>query len=130
MYSDSPPRTAPAARRATTCLLGLAVFVLLAAVAVGCSPSPSANSVTIKGLAFQPQTITVSAGTTVKWTNQDQTAHSSTSDSWKEGTTDPNAWNSGPLNPGESFEFTFKNPGTYKYSCMVHPYMHGTVIVQ
>jgi plastocyanin len=108
-------------------LLGLAILAL-ATFLIGCAQQP--NTVVMKGLAFQPQTITVSAGTTVKWTNEDQTAHSTTADSWKQGTTDPNAWNSGPLNPGQSFEFTFKNPGTYKYSCMVHPYMHGTVIVQ
>jgi plastocyanin len=120
--------SSPRRLRAAGLLLAGIAMLALAVSLIGCAQQP--NTVLIKGLAFNPQTITVSAGTTIKWTNEDQTAHSTTADNWKQGTTDPNAWNSGPLNPGESFEFTFKNPGTYKYSCMVHPYMHGTVIVQ
>src|SRR5512136_104525 len=53
-------------------------------------PAPSAaspNTVLMSGMAFSPATITVSAGTTVTWKNNDGIAHTSTSDSgvWNTG---------------------------------------------
>jgi len=77
--------------------------------------------VAIRGFAFQPQTITVPVGTTVRWTNQDSVAHTSTS---KNG-----VWDSGSLRQGQSFSFTFTKPGTFPYFCTIHPSMTATVIV-
>ena len=72
--------------------------------------------------AFGANPLTVSSGTTVVWTNNDSIAHTSTSDSGQ--------WNSGTINPGQSFRFTFSTPGTYAYRCTIHPNMVGTVTVQ
>lgn len=66
--------------------------------------------------------IVVKAGTTVTWENRDNTQHTSTS------TANPPIWNSGILNPGQDFSFTFNTPGTFNYICEVHP-MAGTVVV-
>lgn len=66
--------------------------------------------------------LVVKAGTTVTWENRDNTQHTTTS------TASPPVWDSGILNPGQSFSFTFNTPGTYSYICNVHP-MAGTVVV-
>ena len=62
----------------------------------------------------------VKAGTTVTWSNQDGTQHTSTSDT--------GIWGSKILNPGNTFSFTFSTPGTYTYHCEIHP-MTGTIVV-
>lgn len=64
--------------------------------------------------------IIVAVGTQVIWENEDDTQHTTTSVN--------GIWDSGILNPGQSFSFTFTKPGTYSYICNVHP-MTGTVVV-
>src|SRR5919204_1410029 len=70
---------------------------------------------------FQPASVTIQTGTTVRWTNMDDEQHTTTSDS--------GVWNSGALNPGQQFEYTFLTPGTYTYACLIHSEMRGTIIV-
>ncbi len=77
--------------------------------------------VAIRGFAFQPNTITVPVGTTVRWTNQDSVSHTTTSND--------RVWDSGTLRQGQSFSFTFTKPGTFPYFCAIHPGMTGTVVV-
>jgi plastocyanin len=83
----------------------------------------SGNAVAIKGFAFSPASLTVKAGTTVTWTNQDSDAHTVTSD----GSGGP--LNSKAMNTGDTFTFTFAKAGTYKYLCTIHPFMTATVTV-
>ena len=71
--------------------------------------------------AFSPATITVPAGTTVVWTNQDAAAHTTTSDT--------DVWDSGSMAQGQPFSATFNSPGTFPYLCTIHPFMGGTVAV-
>lgn len=75
--------------------------------------------VTIQNFAFSPDSVTISSGDTVKWTNMDSTAHTITG----------NDFSSGNLNKGDSYENTFSKAGTYEYHCSIHPSMTGTVIV-
>jgi amicyanin len=80
------------------------------------------NEVEIEDFAFQPSTITVKKGTTVKWTNKDTAQHNVVSDQ----ESGPN----GPLlSKGQAYSFTFNKAGTYHYICELHPNMKGTVIV-
>lgn len=79
-------------------------------------------SVVIQNFSFVPASMTVQVGTIVTWTNMDSVPHTSTSDT--------GAWDSGTLNPGASFQHTFNTPGTYPYHCMIHPSMHGTIVVR
>jgi plastocyanin len=81
----------------------------------------SANDITIQGFAFNPASLTIKVGDTVKWTNQDTAAHTVVADD--------NSWGSGQLVQGSSFSFTFTKAGTYNYLCGVHPRMKGTIIV-
>jgi plastocyanin len=80
------------------------------------------NSIEIKDYAFTPATLTVAAGTTVTWTNNDAVPHTATA---SDGTFD-----SGNLNPGQSFSFTFPTPGSFPYVCQYHAGMQGTIVVQ
>ena len=88
-------------------------------------PAAGPNAVTIKSYAFGPKSLTVKAGTTVTWTNQDIARHNIVVDDGA-----PAGGPNGPLfGKGETFSFTFANVGTYAYHCDPHPYMHGTVVV-
>lgn len=112
----------------------LAAAALLALLAGGCGAANS-TTVTISGNQLDHQTLNVSVGTTVTWVNEDQTVNTVTSDGVNTDTSlltkaRPGKFNSGPLNPGQSFSFTFSTPGTYQYSSIVHGYIMGTVIVK
>lgn len=72
-------------------------------------------------LAFSPGTVTVTAGSTVVWTNRDQFPHDVTSNG---GT-----FASDTLQAGGSFSATFGTPGSYGYTCTIHPFMTGSVVV-
>ncbi len=74
--------------------------------------------------AFGQNPLRVPVGTAVNWVNQDTVAHTVTSDT-------PRQFDSGILQPGESFQHTFNTPGTYPYHCEVHgrASMSGTVEV-
>lgn len=87
----------------------------------GGSKGPGANEVYIQNMAFNPSTITITAGTTVKWTNKDGIAHTVTSST--------GVFNSGSVAPDGTFSFTFTAAGTYPYFCTFHPNMTGTVKV-
>ena len=82
---------------------------------------PAAGSVTVADFSFAPPVLTVSAGTTVTWTNQDGFAHTvdATDDSFV----------SESLGQGVTFTHTFDAAGTFAYICGIHPSMAGTVVV-
>jgi len=80
----------------------------------------SPDTVNISGFAFSPSTLTVKAGTTVTWTNQDSVGHNIKA----------TAFNSQILQKGDNFTFTFNTKGTFLYSCGIHPTMVGTIIVE
>lgn len=80
------------------------------------------NAVTIQNFAFSPATITIKAGQSVTWTNEDNIGHSATSDN--------GSFDTGVLSQGQSKSITFAKAGTYTYHCSVHPDMKATVIVQ
>ena len=81
-----------------------------------------ANEVFIQGMAFSPATLTVAAGTTVKWTNKDGYAHTVTSDT-------AGLFNSGNISSGGTYSFTFLTAGTYSYHCSIHLSMTAKIIV-
>jgi amicyanin len=80
------------------------------------------HAVTIDDPAFSPAALTITAGDTVTWTNNDTMIHTATSTT--------GAFDSGDLDPGDAFSFTFTTPGTYDYMCMPHPFMTGQIVVQ
>ena len=78
--------------------------------------------VVMKNFDFAPMALSVSAGTTVVWTNQDGEPHTVVS---VDG-----LFRSAALDQNESFRFTFDKAGTYKYVCSIHPKMVGTITVK
>lgn len=109
---------------------GAAFVALLMLIVSGCvqqSPGDTSgegvDSITIENFAFTPKTITVSAGTTVTWTNLDSADHTVTSESGDE-------LDSGLMSQGDTYSKTFDSAGTYDYYCTLHPYMTGTVLVE
>lgn len=80
--------------------------------------------------AYSPSRLTIKAGDTVTWTNEDFVQHTVTSGT---GFSDPEngkEFGSYLLSQGGTFEHTFENRGEYEYYCQVHPGMKGIVIVQ
>jgi plastocyanin len=71
---------------------------------------------------YQPRTITVAPGATLRWVNEDEDPHTVTADG--------GAFASRGLDTREAFTFTFPAPGTYRYHCALHPDMTGEVVVK
>ena len=86
----------------------------------------SVVEVPIENFAFNPTTLTIKAGTTVKWTNKDSATHTVTSGANR--TADKKFDQS--LQQGKSFEYTFTTAGEYDYFCKPHENMNAKIIVQ
>lgn len=88
----------------------------------GGNPSPGANEVWMQNTAFTPATKTITAGTTITWTNKDATSHDVASLT--------GVFTSPTMGQGATFSYTFTAAGTYNYRCTFHQGMNGTIIVQ
>jgi len=124
----------------------LAILLVCVAAAAGCggggsspmtttptpTPTPGGTSPFMAAIpmgasvltttAFVPNPITITVGTTVQWTNNDNIAHDVTSQN--------NLFFSGNLNPGATYTHTFQSAGSFPYYCTIHPLMVGTITVQ
>jgi len=78
--------------------------------------------VKIDNFSFAPANLTIAAGTTVTWTNNDDVPHVVT--------TDDKLFRSKALDTDDRFSYTFTKPGTYSYYCAIHPKMTAKVVVQ
>jgi plastocyanin len=94
---------------------------LLTGAAVMAAPAAD-TAVKIDNFTFAPQRVTVKAGTTVTWTNQDDIPHTVTSAT--------KAFRSKALDTDDKFSFTFATAGVYEYFCSLHPHMTGTIVVE
>lgn len=84
------------------------------------SPREFSTEIDIVGRSFSPEEITVSPGTTVRWINRDNMTHAPAGEDFSASERERGEW----------FEHTFTRPGTYGYTCRLHPGMEGTVIVK
>jgi plastocyanin len=103
--------------------IAIALTVVLA-VAAG-FPATSAQAieqVKIDDFAFAPQHITVKAGTTVTWINDDDIPHTVASST--------KLFRSKTLDTEDKFSFSFTTPGSYEYFCSLHPHMTGAIVVE
>lgn len=94
----------------------IAWFLSAAAIA-----SADTVDVTIQSFTFSPDSLLISPGTTVRWTNLDGVPHTVTSDD--------GVWDSGNLSNGAQFLYTFNSPAVYPYHCNIHPSMTAKVVV-
>ncbi|KOG19630.1 cupredoxin domain-containing protein [Streptomyces viridochromogenes] len=105
-------------------VLALSVLLGLLFLVPGGRAAAATYRVAMSGYAFSPATLTVTAGSTVTWTNQDTAPHDVKTSSG------PAAFHSPMLNKGGSWSFTFTTPGAYAYYCTVHPNMTARIMVQ
>ena len=103
-------------------LLAAFSFSLSAAMASKATAQKNAAKVSIVDFQFMPAEITIAAGESVTWTNNDGAPHGLEYSDRAPGTD--------LLLPGASFSRRFDKPGAYEYNCSVHPYMTGRVVVR
>ena len=80
------------------------------------------TQIVAKDFMFKPTPLTVTAGTSVTWTNMDDEPHTVVSDT--------GLFKSGGIDTNDSFSYKFDKPGTYHFTCSIHPRMVGTIVVQ
>lgn len=103
-----------------------AVSVALLWGSMVCVPAAAqtsdANKILIQEFMFMPNPLTVKAGSTVTWVNMDDEPHTVVSNTAM--------FRSGALDTKESFSFKFTQPGTYHFTCSIHPRMVGIIVVE
>jgi plastocyanin len=112
-----------AAVLSTTILSTVAIMAISSPkLAVRADSKPSlATEVKIDNFSFGPD-LTIPAGTTITWTNNDDVPHVVASDT--------KIFESRALDTDDHFSYTFTKPGTYVYYCKIHPKMTAKVVVQ
>ena len=105
-------------------VLALVVFVPAAVAQDGgvqAVPVQNARSVEMGDNFFNPPNAAVEPGSTITWTNNGEEPHTVTADD--------GSFDSGVLNPGDSYTVAFGGQGTVTYHCTIHPEMTGSVTV-
>jgi plastocyanin len=97
-----------------------------AADEAGGETAPSGDAVRsakveIEDFAYAPDPVTIEEGGKVTWINRDSDPHTATADD--------GSFDTGTLEEGKLGSESFKEPGTYAYTCTIHPEMEGTVEV-
>ena len=108
----------PSLRNATLAVL-LALPVLSGA---STASAEDTAKILVENFMFTPNSLTVRVGTTVTWTNLDVEPHTVSSDT--------GLFRSGALDTNDSFAFEFDEPGTYHFTCSIHPQMVGTIVIE
>ena len=108
--------------RIATWAATLAVALYIVGGAASGRAVPKTHTVTIEGIRFQPQTLTVSSGDTIVWVNKDLVPHTATS---KAG-----GFDSKTIQADESWTYTAGTKGEFAYICAFHPAMKATLRVQ
>jgi plastocyanin len=112
----------------TLAMLALAIAVALTACSNGNAPGVSSSSaqggtaVSIKDMAYSPTTLEAPVGTEVRWANNDSTQHRIAADD--------GSFDSGNLQEGRIYRFTFPKAGTYAYHDPIYPAMKGKIVVK
>jgi plastocyanin len=83
---------------------------------------PATVSIDISKFAFEPKEVTVTPGTRIIWTNDDESPHTVTSQD--------KTFSSRAMDTDDRFEYLFNSVGDFSYYCAVHPFMTGVVHVR
>ncbi len=108
--------------RAATLPAAFAAAAFLAATAVSGPARAAETEVKIDNFTFSPPKLTVKAGTTVTWRNEDDIPHAVASSA--------KLFRSKVMDTDDKYAFTFTTPGVYEYFCSLHPHMTGTIVVE
>ncbi len=123
------------------------VLLVVAVVCIACEQEPgNTHAPSMANHAFTPQTLAISVGETVRWVNDTDEAHTVTAaeaslpadaEYFSSGRADSedaalDSLQDELIEPGDAFEVTFDEPGTYRYYCIPHRAdgMEGTVVVE
>jgi plastocyanin len=104
----------------TAAALGVALFSI--GLAAGDRPKSTTHTVTMEGMRFQPEALTVAVGDTVVWVNKDMVPHTATSDA--------GGFDSKNIDGGESWRYTARSKGDFPYVCTFHPSMEALLHVK
>ena len=99
-----------------------ALIALMALVVMNGNANAADAQVKIANFTFDPPTLTVKAGTTVTWVNDDDIPHLVTEKDGK--------FHSSALDTNDKFSQTFSTAGTVEYYCALHPKMTGKIVVE
>jgi plastocyanin len=133
-------------------IIGVASVIISAGALAGCSthaetpkavPTTSTSALTgpvinLSSLMFHPTTITVKAGDTITWRNDEAITHTVTSGRFvgvdkttglRSSQEPDGTFNAKLAGKGKTFSFTFTKPGTYSYYCDIHQGMNATIKV-
>ena len=83
--------------------------------------APPENPISMKGSVYSIPSITLAAGSKITWINDDNMVHTVTAND--------GSFNSGDINPGGQFIYTFNTVGTFNYHCVHHTGMTGVVTI-
>lgn len=89
---------------------------------VALAAPPRTVRAAMKNLAYLPGKLEIAAGTTVAWKNDDPLDHSVTALD--------KSFDSGLIESGATWRWTFSRPGTYHVICTPHPFMRITIVVK
>ena len=108
-----------------TALFAFAFSLILCTLAftAGPRPKPKTHTVTMEGIQFQPEELTVASGDVIVWLNKDLVAHTATS-------SESGIFDSQLIAPGKSWKFTARKKGNVAYVCTYHPGMKGMLHVK
>jgi plastocyanin len=108
--------------RCLTWALTLAAALSVVSLVAGDQADPKTHTVTIEGMRFQPDVVTVSRGDTIVWINKDLVPHTATSKAGR--------FDSKTIPPDDSWKHVVGAQGDFTYICTFHPTMKGTLRVR
>ena len=118
-------------RRPTLALLLSSVLLAACGSDGGDAPAPapaaedgSGTRVVMRDLQFEPKAVTVKAGETITWVNEDTAPHNVVN------AVEGEQPKSDLFNEGGTYEFTPTKAGKIDYVCTIHPGMDGTITVR
>jgi len=108
--------------RLRTLVAALTVVLSSLGVAAGDRPTSQTHTVTIEGMRFQPEVLTVAPGDTVVWVNKDLVPHTATSQA--------GGFDSKDIQADKSWRHTIQTTGEFAYICTFHPTMKAMLRVK
>ena len=109
--------------RRVACAFAASLILCIPALDAGERPKPATHTVTIEGMAFHPQEVTVAVGDVVVWVNKDLVAHTATS-------SEVGIFDSKLIAAEKSWKLTVRKKGDLAYVCTYHPTMKGILHVE
>jgi plastocyanin len=108
--------------RLVTLTAAVGVVMCSAGLAASEWSEPKTHTVTIEGMRFQPERLTVARGDTIVWVNKDLVAHTATSEAGR--------FDSQTIETTKSWKFTARTKGEFVYVCTFHPTMKAVLNVK